>query len=68
MKSYYKVSLPGGERIVPLKGIWKPKLPPRVAFLVWTAAMGRILTIDNLRKRRVLVLDWCCMQKEWGIY
>lgn len=28
--------------------------------------MGQILTIDNLRKQRVLVVDWCCMCKQSG--
>jgi hypothetical protein len=37
-----------------------------VAFFVWAAAMGRILTTDNLRRRRVIVMDWCCMCKEIG--
>ena len=30
------------------KNIWKQKIPSRVAFLVWTAALGKWLTIDNL--------------------
>ena len=29
--------------------IWKPKVPPRVAFFIWTVALERILTADNLR-------------------
>ena len=44
--------------------IWKSRAPPRVAFFVWTATLGRILTIDNLRRRNVMVLDWCCMCKK----
>ena len=39
--------------------IWQSKVPPRVAFFSLSASLGKILTIDNLRKRRVLVLDWC---------
>ena len=30
------------------KIIWKAKVPPRIAFFSWTAALGRLLTIDNL--------------------
>ena len=41
-------------------------MPTRVAFFSWTAILGRILTIDNLWKRRVLILDWCCMCKSHG--
>ena len=33
---------------------------------MWTAASGNILTIDNLRKRQILILDWCCMCKRNG--
>ena len=47
----------------PWKGIWKPKVPPRVAFFVWTAVLGKILTNDNLRKRRVVLVNWCCLCK-----
>ena len=43
--------------------IWKPKVPSRVAFFVWTATLGKILTIDNLRKRKLWVLDWCYICK-----
>ena len=35
-------------------------------FLVWTAALGKVLTTDNLRKRRLTLLDWCCMCKANG--
>ena len=38
-------------------------LPFRVAFFVWTVILENILTIDNLRKRQILILDWCCMCK-----
>ena len=50
----------------PWKCMWKAKVPSRVAFFIWTAAFGKILTIDNLRKRRVIIFDWCCMCKASG--
>jgi hypothetical protein len=31
---------------------------------VWTTALGKILTIDNLRKRNIVVVEWCCMCKK----
>ena len=34
-----------------------------MAFFVWTATIGKYLTIDNLRKRKVWILDWCYMCK-----
>jgi len=45
----------------PWKSIWKIKVPSRLAFLGWTAALGEILTFDNLQKRNVIVMDWCYM-------
>ena len=50
----------------PWKSVWKSKVPSRVSFFVWIAALGNILTIDNLRKRRILILDWCHMCKRNG--
>ena len=66
VRNYYKNLLLIAGIVVPWKRIWKTKAPPRVAFFVWVAALGRILTIDNLRRRHVIVLDWCCMCKESG--
>ena len=47
----------------PWKIIWSSEAPPRVAFFVWTVALGKILTIDNLRKRKIRITDWCYMCK-----
>ena len=48
----------------PWKIIWRPKIPPRVAFFSWSAALGRILTTDNLWKRGINLIDWCVMCKQ----
>uniref|UniRef100_A0A2N9G2U9 Reverse transcriptase domain-containing protein n=1 Tax=Fagus sylvatica TaxID=28930 RepID=A0A2N9G2U9_FAGSY len=64
VKSYYNLLLPLASHLGPWKRIWKTSAPPHVAFFVWAAALGRILTTDNLRRRHVIVLDWCCMCKE----
>jgi hypothetical protein len=37
-----------------------------VLFFVWTAALGKIFTHDNLRRRNVVVVEWCCMCKKSG--
>uniref|UniRef100_A0A2N9IUI4 Reverse transcriptase domain-containing protein n=1 Tax=Fagus sylvatica TaxID=28930 RepID=A0A2N9IUI4_FAGSY len=66
VKSYYKVlSSPGGG-LFPWKSIWKVKVPPRVAFFSWTAALGKILTADNLRRRGLILVSWCCLCKADG--
>jgi hypothetical protein len=66
VKSFYKALLPSIGTSVPWKIIWKTKVPPRVRFFVWTAAMDRILTVQNLRRRHVMVIDWCYMCKASG--
>jgi len=38
----------------------------RVAFFVWRIVLGKILTDDNLRKRNVVVVEWCCICKKSG--
>jgi hypothetical protein len=35
-----------------------------MTFFVWTATLGNILTLNNLIKRHVIVMDWCCMCKK----
>jgi hypothetical protein len=36
---------------------------------MWTTALGKILTLDNLRKINVIVVDWCLMcKKNWKSY
>jgi hypothetical protein len=37
-----------------------------VAFFAWSAALGKILTIDNLGKQHIIVVDRCCMCKRNG--
>ena len=43
----------------PRKIIWRTKAPLRVAFFAWTATLGKIFTIDNLRKRKIRITNWC---------
>ena len=45
---------------------WKPKVPSRVAYFVWTVALGNILTVDNIWKQEILILDCYCMCKRNG--
>ena len=50
----------------PWRMTWQSKVPPRVAFFSWFSSLGRVLTTDNLCKRRALVLDWCYICKSCG--
>ena len=62
---YHSLS-PSNAMSFPWKLVWRLKVPSRVAFFSWTAALGKMLSIDNLQKRRVIVLDWCSVCKKCG--
>ena len=47
-QSYYNIIRGVATSNFPWKGVWKAKIPRRVAFFVWTAVHGQILTLDNL--------------------
>ena len=66
VKSFYKVLSNLANEMFPWKSIWRTKLPSRVAFFGWNAALGKILTHDNLRKRSIVVVEQCCMCKKNG--
>ena len=63
VKDYYSLLVGSNDYCFPWRSIWKQKIPSRVAFFVWTAVLGKCLTIDNLRKMKVWILDWCYMCK-----
>lgn len=39
---------------------WRVKVPAKVDFLVWMVA-HKILTEDNFRKTKMIIIDWCCI-------
>ena len=45
----------------PWKGIWKVKVSKRVAFFMWTAAHGQILTLDDIMLRGRPLANLCCL-------
>ena len=45
----------------PWKSIWCVKVPKRVAFFLWIAARGEILTIDNLVKKNLPLVNFRCL-------
>ena len=66
MSGYYQSLSPSSVISFPWKMVWQSKVPPRVAFFSWTVALGKILTIDNLRKKHLIVLEWSFMCKRCG--
>ena len=47
--------------LFPWKGVWKPKIPKHVAFFLWIAAHGQILTLDNLMLKGRLLANRGCV-------
>ena len=45
------------------KASGRAKIPSMAAFFTWTEAQGQILTIQNLRKWNICLVEWCCMCK-----
>ena len=50
-KSFYHALSGQSDSTFPWKAVWRVKAPRRVAFFVWIAAWGKILTCDNLMRR-----------------
>lgn len=66
--SFYNVFSPYDNYPFPWKKVWQARVwqtrvPPRFAFFAWTTSLEKILTMDNLRKRNVVVIEWHCMCK-----
>lgn len=63
---YYHAQLLSNDMVFPWKAVWCSKVPPTVAFFTCTAALRKILAIDNLRKMDIFVFDWRCTCKRSG--
>jgi hypothetical protein len=59
VKSFYRVLSPRGGLSFPWKSVRRSQAPPRVAFFVWTAVQNKILTLDNLGRRGMVVVNRC---------
>jgi hypothetical protein len=49
----------------PWRSIWKSQFHCE-SISLWTATLGKILTLDNLCKRGIIVVELCCMCKQSG--
>ena len=59
VRSFYNSLLDAISASFPWKSIWCVKVPKMV--FLWTTARGGILTIDNLVKRNLPFINWCCL-------
>ena len=61
VRSFYIALLRAHSVSFPWQSIWCVKVPKRVSFFLWTTARGGILTIDNLVKKNLPLVNWCCL-------
>jgi hypothetical protein len=66
VRSFYSVLGCNDGFPFPWKSVWQIKVPLRVAFFAWSVALGKIYTMDNLKKRYIIVVGRCCMCKRNG--
>lgn len=69
-QSLYKVINNRGVIPVHLPAIWNLKIPPRVHFFLWLLTKNKVLTRDNVSKRKSVDDERClfCSEKETIIH
>ncbi|GFZ13043.1 signal peptide peptidase [Actinidia rufa] len=63
VSSFYQSLTGSGDTTFLGKGVWVNGVPSKVCFFGWAKAKGAILTIDNLKRRRIVVTEWCYLCK-----
>jgi hypothetical protein len=46
--------------------VWQTQALSNATFFLWSAALGKILIVKNLRKRHIIIVDRCCLCKRDG--
>ena len=68
-KSLYKALELGSSVLFPMKNIWKSCVQPKVSFFTWEASWGKVLTLDQVKKRGQALANRCyfCQAEEESI-
>ena len=50
----------------PWRSIWNPIVPPKMGFFAWEASWGKVLTLDQLKRKGIPLANRCslCEEKE----
>ena len=43
----------------PCRSIWNPIVPPKLGFFAWEASWGKVLTLDQLKRRGIPLVNRC---------
>jgi hypothetical protein len=63
VRSFYKTIAYKDNLSFSWKSIWRTKAPSKAAFFVWLVSLGKILILDNFRKRQVIMVNQCFLCK-----
>jgi hypothetical protein len=66
VKSFFYSLACTGSSCFPWRSVWRTQGPSRAAFFLCSTALGKILSLDNLRKRHVIVIYRCYICKKTG--
>lgn len=50
----------------PNLSVWISRIPRKMCFLAWLAVRSMILTVKNLRNKKIIYVNWCFMCKNSG--
>ena len=64
VKSMYKVLDCSLQVDFPFRSIWNPVAPPRMGFFAWEASWGKVLTLDQLKRRGRALANRCFLCEE----
>ena len=48
----------------PSSSIWNPIVPPKLGFFVWEASWSKVLTLDQLKRRGIPLVNRCFLCEE----
>ena len=50
--------------VFPFRSIWNPIVPHKLGFLAWEASWGKVLTLDQVKKRGITLANRCFLCEE----
>ena len=65
MKIMYKVLDCSPQVAFSSRSIWNPVIPPRISFFTWEASWGKVLTLDQLKRRGRALVNRCFLCEEY---
>ena len=59
VKHFYLQLAPMRDSLFPFRFVWNPWVPTKVGFFAWEASWGKVLTLNQLKKRGRTLANWC---------